>query len=116
MHKSTRYSNGIAVSCCTIQREHLSTRPSKAWQCICCSLQQQRSRRIEQDVSVRSICLWTVYQRVVSSCTHSLMNNARKKSMQIETERIVPQEDSPISPLRTQGLLFVLSAPSGTGK
>lgn len=36
--------------------------------------------------------------------------------MQIETERIVPQQDSPISPLRTQGLLFVLSAPSGTGK
>ena len=36
--------------------------------------------------------------------------------MQIETERIVPQQDSPISPLHTQGLLFVLSAPSGTGK
>ena len=36
--------------------------------------------------------------------------------MQIETERIVPQQDSPISPLPTQGLLFVLSAPSGTGK
>lgn len=36
--------------------------------------------------------------------------------MQIETERIVPQQDSPISPLRPRGLLFVLSAPSGTGK
>src|SRR5436309_9204953 len=44
------------------------------------------------------------------------MNNARKKSMQIETERVVPQQDSSIPPLRTQGLLLVLSAPSGTGK
>ncbi len=36
--------------------------------------------------------------------------------MQIKTERIVPQQDSSILPLRTQGLLFILSAPSGTGK
>ena len=36
--------------------------------------------------------------------------------MQIETERIVPQQGSPFPPLRTQGLLFVLTAPSGTGK
>ena len=36
--------------------------------------------------------------------------------MQIETEHIVPQQDSPIPSLHIQGLLFVLSAPSGTGK
>lgn len=35
--------------------------------------------------------------------------------MQLNTERIVPQQCTPWSPNR-QGLLFVLSAPSGTGK
>jgi guanylate kinase len=35
--------------------------------------------------------------------------------MQLNTERIVPQQCTPWSP-NSQGLLFVLSAPSGTGK
>jgi guanylate kinase len=44
------------------------------------------------------------------------MHNTRKNSMQIEMEQSVPQQNSSFSPLRTRGLLFVLSAPSGTGK
>jgi guanylate kinase len=36
--------------------------------------------------------------------------------MQSKTEPIVSQQDLPSTPSRTQGLLFVLSAPSGTGK
>ena len=35
--------------------------------------------------------------------------------MQLNTERILPQQCRPETPNR-QGLLFVLSAPSGTGK
>src|SRR5712692_5143308 len=36
--------------------------------------------------------------------------------MQLETEPIVPQEDQTPWPFTRQGLLFVLSAPSGAGK
>src|SRR5690349_3789215 len=42
-----------------------------------------------------------------------------KKNMQLETGQTVPQQNHPVStsnPLHTRGLLFVLSAPSGTGK
>jgi guanylate kinase len=36
--------------------------------------------------------------------------------MQLETEPFVPQQQQPAQPSTRQGLLFVLSAPSGTGK
>jgi guanylate kinase len=36
--------------------------------------------------------------------------------MHLETEPTVPKQDSSTHPPRTSGLLFVLSAPSGTGK
>jgi len=43
-----------------------------------------------------------------------IINIVRERSMQIETQHAVPHEKSP--PTTKQGLLFVLSAPSGTGK
>jgi len=36
--------------------------------------------------------------------------------MQLETEHFVSQQQLPMRPSSRQGLLFVLSAPSGTGK
>lgn len=36
--------------------------------------------------------------------------------MQLEMESIVSERDSTLQPVHTQGLLFVLSGPSGTGK
>src|SRR5438874_11544339 len=100
MHKITLYSNGMAVSCCTIKREHLSTRSSETMQCICCSFsdrdQDVLSKMYPFDLSVHK-----QYSKKSSVRTPIQMNNARKNSMQIETERIVPQQDSPIPSLHT---------------
>src|ERR1019366_10514502 len=44
------------------------------------------------------------------------LSNTRKKKMQLETQPTTPQKDTIPPQSHQQGLLFVLSAPSGTGK
>jgi len=46
----------------------------------------------------------------------SFLNYTRKKDMQLETESTIPQKEVTSPQSLKQGLLFVLSAPSGTGK
>jgi guanylate kinase len=52
----------------------------------------------------------------VRTPTLSFLSYTRKKNMQLETQPTVPQKDGTSQQSLKQGLLFVLSAPSGTGK